>query len=525
MRKMALTLAAVLLMLVLGVPSLAPAAYRKSMVVVHYVDPQVIDPHVARAYSSLIIPVQLYDKLVDYKGATTEIEPRLATSWKMEPDGKTWTFALRRGVKFHDGREFKADAVKFSFERLLALGKEPAGMYQALDRVEIVDEYTVRMSLKYPVGPWLQILANIKGGYLLNPNVMKHEVKKDGKGDRAEAWVTENANGTGPYKLAKWDKGQQLVLQRNPDYWDKSWDSAKALDRIIVDIIREDVGRRLALTSGKADLLIRSMSPEEFDLVAKDPKVQTLAAKSLNANYIPFKVATGPTANPKFREAIASAFDYDAMIKHVLQGYGSRLRGPLPAAMPGFNPETPMVSRDLAKAKRLLQESGVDFSKVELELNFVSGVRWTQEMMELLQSNLAEVGIKARLAPSTFLTMLGKWQNPATRGGMYTQYFSPELADPYSLLDRAYATDAPWNLIGYSNPDVDKLLKIGRESTDQGRRTEAYRKAQVLVAKDFPAIYTHEMMGLFAFSKKLKGVTFNPTRFEGWYFREMSLEE
>ena len=201
------------------------------------------------------------------------------------------------------------------------------------------------------------------------------------------------------------------------------------------------------------------------------------------------------------------------------------MRGPLPSSMPGFNPETLMVSRDLARAKKLLQESGVDVSKVELELNLLTGVRWTQEMMELLQSNLAELGIKSRLAPSTYLTMIGKWQNPATRGAMYTQYFSPELADPYALLDRAYATDAAWNFIGYSNPEVDKLLKIGREVTDQGQRMEAYKKAQVLVAKDFPAIYTQEMGGLFAFNKKLKGVTFNPTRFEGWYFREMYLEE
>src|SRR5574341_1756321 len=137
MRKIAMMLVLFVLTLVLVMPPPASAAYKKTMVAVLYVDPQVIAPHVARAYSSLIIPVQLYDKLVDYKGATTEIEPRLATSWKMEPDGRTWTLALRRGVKFHDGREFKADAVKFSFDRLLALKQEPAGLYQALDRVEI----------------------------------------------------------------------------------------------------------------------------------------------------------------------------------------------------------------------------------------------------------------------------------------------------------------------------------------------------------------------------------------------------
>ena len=525
MRRGVLVLGTVLVVLGLAVPPSAMAAYKKTMVAVHYIDPQLMDPHVARAYSTLIIPIQVYDKLVDYKGATTEIEPRLATSWKLEADGKTWTLALRRGVRFHDGREFKADAVKFSFERLLALGREPAGLYRALDRVEVVDDYTVRMHLKYPVGPWLAILANIKGGYILNPNVMQHEVKKDGKGDWAEAWVTENTNGTGPYKLIKWDKGQQLVLQRNPDYWDKSWDTARAIDRVIVQIIREDVGRRLALTSGQAHLLIRNVSPEEFDLLKKDPKVEALNLKTNNINHIPLNLGEGPTANKKFREAIVHALDYDGLITHVLQGYGARARGPIPAGMPGFNPETPMPTRDLAKAKRLLQESGVDVSKVELEINLLSGVRWTQQTIELLQSNLAELGIKSRLAPSTFLTMIGKWQKPATRGTMYTQYFSPEMADPYALLDAIYATDSQWNLIGYQNLEVDRLLKIGRESTNQAQRMEAYKKAQVLVANDYPAIYTHEMAGLFAHNKKLKGVTFNPTRFEAWYFREMYLEE
>ncbi len=381
------------------------------------------------------------------------------------------------------------------------------------------------MHLKHPFGPFLGVLASIKGGYIVNPAAMQHEQKKDGKGDWAQAWLAENTNGTGAYKVVKWDKGQQLVLQRNPDYWDNSWDPAKAIDRVIVQIIREDVGRRLALTSGQADFLVRSLSPEEFDQVKADPKVETQTTKSLHVFYMSFNLTDGPTANKKFREAIVHAFDYEGNIKHVLRGHAARIRGPLPPNMPGYNAETPMVNRDLNKARQLLKESGVDLAKVELELNFTPGVRYVQQMNELLQSNLAEIGIKARLASSTYLTMLAKWKKPETRGAIYSNRFPPDIADPYAVLDASYATAAQWNLNGYANAEMDSLLKIGREATDPAKRMEAYRKAQVLAAQDFPAIFTHQVMGLFAYNKKVHGVTPNPTRFEGWYFREMYVEQ
>ncbi len=521
MRRISLLVISGLLAPGLLLPSAATAQYKKTLVAVTYVDPQIMDPHAAWAFSTLIIPIQIYDKLVDYKGATTEIEPRLATSWKLEPDEKTWTLTLRRGVMFHDGRQFKADAVKFSFDRLLAIGREPAGLYRALDHVEIVDDYTVRMHLKYPFGPFLGILASVKGGYIVSPGIMQHEVVKDGKGDWAQGWLAENTNGTGPYKLVKWEKGQQLVLQRNPDYWDKGWDPVKAIDRVIVQIIREDVGRRLALTSGQADFLVRSLSPEEFELVKNDPKVQTLTTNSLNVFYMSFNLADGPTANKQFRGAVAHAFDYEGTIRHILRGYGARIRGPLPPNIPGYNPGTPMINRDLTKARQLLKESGVDLSKIELELNFTSGVRYVQQINESLQSNLAEIGVKSRLAPSTYLTMLAKWSKPETRGSIYSNRFPPEIADPYAVLEASYATGAQWNLNGYSNPEMDHLLKIGRESTDHAKRMEAYRKAQVLAAEDIPAIFAFQVMGLFAFNKKVHGVTANATRFEAWYFREM----
>ena len=513
-----------LLALGLMVPSQTLAAKKKVLTAVTYVNPRTMDPHVARSFSTLIAPIQVYDKMVDLRGGTQEIEPRLATSWKMEQGGKAWLFNLRKGVKFHDGREFKADAVKFSFDRLMAIGKAPAGLFKGLEKVEVVNDHAVRFHLDSTIGPWLHIMANIKGGYIVNPNVMKHEKKKGGKGDFAQAWMSQNGAGTGPYKLVRWDKGQQLIYERNKDYWDKSVDPDKAFDRVVLKIIREDVNQRLALTSGKADLLVRSMSPLEFDKAKESPIVNTMVKKSTLVNMIEFNLGVSPTNNKKFRMAVAHAFDYDGYIKHVQRGYASRVRGIVPSMMPGRDPNAALPSRDLPKARQLLKESGVDLSKVDLELNYTKGPKWVRQTIELLQSNLKEIGVKSHTSSSSYVSMIGKWQKAATRGSLYTRYDSPSLLDPYALVDKVYRSGKLWNLSGYKSDEVDRLLEIGRTSMDNNARMEAYKKAHRIISDEYPAIYTHQGPGLFAHNKKLKNVIYNPGRFQGWYFREMHWE-
>ena len=159
-----------------------------------------------------------YDRLVKYKivkgEGSTEIEPMAAESWKVSPDALVWTIKIRKGIKFDDGTPLDAKAVKFSFERVLKIGKGPADNLGAIKTVDVVDDSTVKITLKSPFGPFLQTLAT-DAASIVNPNVMKNE--KDN--DLAQGWLAQNTDGSGPYKMTEWKRGEQFVLEAKPNYW------------------------------------------------------------------------------------------------------------------------------------------------------------------------------------------------------------------------------------------------------------------------------------------------------------------
>ena len=152
-------------------------------------------------------------KTIDGVGST-EVEPSVAESWTVSDDGTVWTFTIRKGITFPDGTPLDAEAVRFSFQRTLDIGKGPADNIGAIDKMEVLDPQTLKITLKNPYGPFLQTLAT-DGASIVNPKVMEHE--KDG--DLAQAWLAENTNGSGPFTLKEWTRGQQCVLEAKPDYW------------------------------------------------------------------------------------------------------------------------------------------------------------------------------------------------------------------------------------------------------------------------------------------------------------------
>lgn len=159
-----------------------------------------------------------YDRLVKYKvvngEGSTEVEPMAAESWTVSPDSLTWTFKIRKGIKFDDGTPLDAKAVKFSFDRVLKIGKGPADNIGAVKAVDVVDDATVKITLKSAFGPFLQTLAT-DAASIVNPNVMKNEKA----GDLAQAWLAQNMDGSGPYKMTDWSRGERFVLTAKDNYW------------------------------------------------------------------------------------------------------------------------------------------------------------------------------------------------------------------------------------------------------------------------------------------------------------------
>ena len=159
-----------------------------------------------------------YDRLVAYKGSSTELVPSLATSWEISKDGKVYTFRLRHGVKFHDGTEFTAKDVKFSLDRMIKINKGPAWIYTQdmdLNSVKVVDDYTVQITLTHPYAAFLYTIAYVGASIMNSTLVMKHEVN----GDLGQAWLQDHDAGSGPYIMTQWVPNVQVVLKKFGDYW------------------------------------------------------------------------------------------------------------------------------------------------------------------------------------------------------------------------------------------------------------------------------------------------------------------
>src|SRR3546814_876219 len=180
-------------------------------------DPDNLDPAVTMTNNSWTATYPAYERLVRFKvedgRGTTELEGELAESWTVNEDGTVWTFTLTDGHKFAYGSPVDAEAVKFSFERLLKVGKGPSDLYSSIEKIEAVDDHTVRFTLKEPFGPFLSTLV-VNGAGIVNPAVMEHEVD----GDMAQAYLADHSMGSGAFQVSNWEKGQRIVLEPNPHY-------------------------------------------------------------------------------------------------------------------------------------------------------------------------------------------------------------------------------------------------------------------------------------------------------------------
>ncbi|HLW28380.1 MAG TPA: ABC transporter substrate-binding protein, partial [Kiloniellales bacterium] len=211
-------------------------------------DPRTLDPAVTMSNNAWSVTYPAYERLVTYKvengQGSTEVEGELADSWEVSEDNLIWTFELGEGHFFADGTPVDADAVVFSFERLLEMEQGPSSAFPSIQSVEAVDEDTVRFTLSEPFAPFLYTLAN-NGAAIINPKVMEHE--KDG--DYAQAYLSEHTMGSGVFQVDSWEKGQQIVMTPNPHYAE-----APAFKSVEIRIIKEASARRLQLENGDLDI-------------------------------------------------------------------------------------------------------------------------------------------------------------------------------------------------------------------------------------------------------------------------------
>jgi peptide/nickel transport system substrate-binding protein len=419
-----------------GLPDRVFAQARKNTLVlgIDISDTITLDPARLAQYTSPMTVSAAYDSLVTMKpGEYINIAPALATKWARTPDGKGWRFTLRDGVKFSTGNLMTAEDVKWSFDRVINLGDQPSQYIAHVDRVEIVDKSTIDIILKQPAEPLLTIIAAPEF-VVLERKVAEANgasAAKDAKtADKAAQWINGNSCGTGAYRIAAWERNQQIQLVRNEHYWG----GKPPYERIVIRHISDGAAQLLAVRRGDIDVAF-NLIPEQITALKSEPAVRLAPLASLDFVYMAL------TQEPEFnkalavkeaRQAIGYAIDYDGIVNSMLGGAALRPAHFLPIGVSG---STEAIARqigfrqDLAKAKELLAKAGLP-DGFEFEIAFgnaaVQGVTY-QDLGQKIQSDVGRVGIKVNLRPVDQVNLRTEFTTGKSKGGVLTFWNPPAV--------------------------------------------------------------------------------------------------
>lgn len=466
-------------------------------------DPPKLDPAMATDTSSSRNVYLMFDMLVDNDPDGKSIVPRLAESWEASPDGKTWTFHLRKGVKFHKeslgkptengGREVTAHDWKYSFERLVKVNSPRAyfidmvkGYQDFVDGkvdewvgIKVVDDYTLQFELDYPFSPFLSVLAY--NSFVVVP-------KED-----AEKWGKEfnfHPVGTGAFILERWDHDQRLVYRKNPDYWkkDEAGRQLPYLDGIEIVIIPDNTIAYEEFKKGNIDVL--PAPPDEYYEEIKAQYSHLLQERpELGTYYYGFNNSKPPFKdNLKLRQAFNYAVDREAINELVIHGRYYPAKGILPPGMPGYNPNLRGYEYNPEKAKQLLAEAGYP-DGITVDLNVNNDPRHTL-ISEAIQAQLKNLGININIKVldwGVHLDLCERGETQVFRMGWVADYADPDNF-LYVLLHSANH-GSKGNYSFYSNPKVDELLAAARVETDWEKRMKLYQEAEQMIVDDAPWLF------------------------------------
>ncbi|MBW1696635.1 MAG: ABC transporter substrate-binding protein [Deltaproteobacteria bacterium] len=491
---------------------------KKTLVVVSVKEAVTMDPQVSLDGQSPLIWRAVYEPLLGLKGDTLEVVPNLAHKWEVSDDGLTYTFYLRKGIKFHDGSPFTAECVKFTLERSMALKKAGSYVLEPVKEIRVVDPHTIKIVLKVPVRSFLSAMAGMyTPSWALSPKFVKGNevlVEKEGKkiGDWGEKYLYDHMMGTGPYRFIRWDHGQQIVLEKFKGYW-RGWKPTN-FDRIIIKYIQEPATANLMLQRGEADIAIGLTDQMKTDLEKMKGKgVVVYRHPSLETYYIGLNCQKGPTKDVRVRKAIAYAFPYKKYVKENLQGNAKQMVGFIPSTFPGFNPNIPTYHYDLKKAKKLLAEAGYPNGGFTLKYVWETGYEWKRPVAEVLQQNLKKLGIKMTIQELNNAAFNALLSNPESAEHAYGVVWWPFIDSPvdyfWSMCHKNAQASGGWNWVYYDNPEVNERIDKIESIMDDKQWYENVTRIQQILYEDCPYLCLYESDYRIPHRENLKGVIYN----------------
>lgn len=473
------------------------------------------DPRAACGREPMYMMGNTYETLLiaNPPGSAEPFSPCLATSWSVSDDGLTWTFKIREGVKFHDGTPLTAAAVKYSLESTKDYGQGAAFMWLSMKSCTAPDDYTVEITTDEPL-PLGMFVSAINASYIFSP-------ASEGKDDAW--WNAPNEMGTGPYKLVSYKPNEEIVFERNEDYWG-GWKEGQ-FDKVVVKQVAEAATHRQMLEAGEVDFA-DMISYDAAPAMESNPNVKIYAVESLKNMFVMFNVERKPLDNVKVRQALSYAIPYDDIVKAATNGYATQARGIIPVGCFPHDDSTPQYTYDPEKAKQLLAEAGYPDGGFSITMTYATDEPGPQDFMPLIKEAFGAVGVKVNLQP-----LLGEQANEKARGpakdrqdAMSLSWW-PLYAHGYDYYKGMFRTEVPpiYNFSYLADKELDDVWDkaFAIETREPEKALELYKEGQRRIVEEAASLNLYDTKLIYGALPDLKlddmAINFNYPTVLFWY--------
>jgi peptide/nickel transport system substrate-binding protein len=464
-----------------------------------FITPSSLDPAYTQDFAAAKILPNIFDTLVQYEDSTLKTQPALAESVRISPDATCWTFYLRRDVRFHDGTGFNAEAVKISFDRLINPQSEfyvshdyvsKRSSLKMIDRIEILDPYTLRFHLSYPYASFHHSVATCFGASIVSPAALR----------KYGSQFKRHPVGTGPFRLEAWKDNKYITLSANESYWG---------GRPKIEKIHYIVEPRRADQLIKGSLHIaEEVGATIIDRLYLKPDIHLVFAKAIGITVLGFQCQIPPLTDVRIRRAIALAFNKEKFVHTMMRGRGKIANGPLPPPMSHRETHDVPGRYDPESAKKLLVEAGYPNGfQVDLWCFYVSERSGVLPLA--IQKDLGRIGIQVDIK---YIDDWDIYNTGVTNGDapLFVDGWRRDAAAPENYFFPIFHTEGEGNLFQYSNADLDHLLEQARRTIDGQRRMELYAQAQQVILSDQPCVFISYYNEVFALKNCVQGFFVGP---------------
>lgn len=484
-----------------------------ALVVAQAADVIALDPVLATDSESIEVGELIFEGLVGWKAGTTDIEPRLATSWQLSDDGLTWTFSLRPGVTFHDGTPFDAAAAVFSFERLIVKGHpgslgDSASYWRAMlsdvERVVATGPLTVEIHVRRKYAP---LLGNLAMFPMVSPTAVMHW----------QSEFTDHPVGTGPFSFESWVRGSRVVVRRFGGYWGKP----AGLTQIVFQVVVDARQRLINLESGSVDLAM-AILPDEQPFVELHPDLVLHHTPGNDISYLAFNTQQPPFDDVRVRRAANFAINKAPIVKLGYQGRAIAADTPLPPTMWGYHEPKTKYHYDPDAAKALLAEAEADgtFDPNRVYKLYAPStprpyLPQPERVARFLQASLDQVGIKTELLILPYPEHRAAIQ--AGKHDMCVFGWVGDTGDPDNFLyvlfhsKQANTDKGAQNVALYADPEVDQMLLDAQAAASEAKREALYAEIQDKLAEDAPWVPISHSELVVAGRAEIERVVLSPT--------------